>query len=44
MHGKFDDVYTQLNCVVKAADGSYSLVFKMAGADGYNLTKVKKRS
>jgi hypothetical protein len=42
--GKFDDVYSQLNCVVQAADGSYSLVFKMAGAAGYNLTAIKKRS
>ena len=42
MHGKFDDVFSQLKCVVKAADGSYSLVFKMAGA-GYNLTGIKKR-
>lgn len=42
--GKFDDVYSQLNCVVQAADGSYSLVFKMAGAAGYNLTTIKKRS
>ena len=42
MHGKFDDVFSQLRCVVKATDGSYSLVFQMAGA-GYNLTGIKKR-
>jgi hypothetical protein len=42
LHGKFDDVFSQLNCVVRAADGSYSLVFRMAGA-GYNLTAIRKR-
>jgi hypothetical protein len=41
VHGKFDDVYSQLKCAVQAADGSYSLVFKMAG-QGYNLTGIKK--
>jgi hypothetical protein len=41
-HGKFDDVYSQLKCVARAADGSYSLVFTMAG-QGYNLTGIKKR-
>jgi hypothetical protein len=42
VHGKFDDVFSRLTCVVKTADGSYSLVFQMAGA-GYNLTGIKKR-
>jgi hypothetical protein len=42
VHGKFDDVFSRLKCVVKATDGSYSLVFQMAGA-GYNLSAVKKR-
>jgi hypothetical protein len=42
VHGKFDDVFSQLNCVAKAADGTYSLVFVMAG-NGYNLTGIKKK-
>jgi len=42
VHGKFDDVFSRLRCVVKATDGSYSLVFQMAGA-GYNLTGIKRR-
>ena len=37
VHGKFDDVFSQLRCVAKTADGSYGLVFRMAG-QGYNLT------
>jgi len=42
LHGSYDDVYSRLNCVVKAAGGSYNLVFVMAG-NGYNLTGIKKR-
>jgi hypothetical protein len=42
-HGEFDDVYAQLKCSVKGTDkATYSLVFTMAGASGYNLTKVKR--
>jgi hypothetical protein len=42
LRGKFDDVYAQLRCSVRASNGSYSLVFRMAGANGYNLVSVKK--
>jgi hypothetical protein len=42
VRGKFDDVYAQLRCTVRASNGSYSLVFRMAGANGYNLVSVKK--
>jgi hypothetical protein len=43
-HGNFDDVYAQLRCSVRATSGgSYSLVFRMVGADGYNLTNVTRR-
>jgi len=41
-HAKFDDVYTQLKCSVKASDGgSYSVTFVMSG-DGYGLTNVTR--
>lgn len=44
LHGKFDDVYAQLRCSVKAGDGrSYTMLFKMVGSDGYNLTNVTRR-
>src|SRR5262249_18045522 len=34
VRGQFDDVFTQLKCDVKAADGvAYSVVFVMAGTD-----------
>jgi hypothetical protein len=42
LRGKHDDVYSQLRCSVKASNGSYNLVFRMAGANGYNLVSVKK--
>ena len=40
-HAKFDDVYTQLKCSAKTADGSYSVTFVMSG-DGYGLTNVTR--
>ena len=43
-HAKFDDVYSQLSCVVKATDGSYGVTFKMVGNAGYNLTGIRKSS
>jgi hypothetical protein len=42
VHGKYDDVFSRLQCVAKTATGSYSIVFTMAG-NGYNLTGIKKR-
>jgi hypothetical protein len=43
-HGEFDDVFKQLRCDVKAADGTYRLVFVMVNAGNYRLTSVAKRA